>query len=85
VDRVLRVHDQYWKTEDAMAEGSPVIALERGERVEMPPAIYLQAPTTRRIRAPISIASSRSTARPAARSSWSCFRVRPRGTSARSR
>jgi acetyl esterase/lipase len=42
VDRVLPGHDQYWKTEDAMAEGSPVIALERGEKVEMPPAIYLQ-------------------------------------------
>jgi acetyl esterase/lipase len=43
VDRVLPGHDQYWKTEEAMAEGSPVIALERGEKVEMPPAIYLQA------------------------------------------
>lgn len=42
VDRVLPGHDQYWKTEEAMAEGSPVIALERGERVEMPPVIYLQ-------------------------------------------
>jgi acetyl esterase/lipase len=42
VDRVLPGHDQYWRTEDAMAEGSPVIALERGERVELPPAIYLQ-------------------------------------------
>jgi len=42
VDRVLPGHDQYWKTEEAMAEGSPVIALERGEKVEMPPVIYLQ-------------------------------------------
>jgi acetyl esterase/lipase len=42
VDRVLPGHDQYWKTEDAMAEGSPVRILERGEKVEMPPAIYLQ-------------------------------------------
>ena len=42
VDRVLPGHDQYWRTEEAMAEGSPVIALERGERVELPPAIYLQ-------------------------------------------
>ena len=25
-----------------MAEGSPVLALERGERVQMPPALYLQ-------------------------------------------
>src|SRR5207247_1236370 len=42
VGLLLPGHDQYWKTEDAMAEGSPVVALERGERVEMPPAIYLQ-------------------------------------------
>ena len=25
-----------------MAEGNPVLALERGERVEMPPVLYLQ-------------------------------------------
>lgn len=42
VDRVLPCHDLYWKTEEAMAEGSPVIALERGERVETPPALYIQ-------------------------------------------
>ena len=42
VDRVLPCHDDYWKTEDAMAEGNPVVALERGERVELPPALYLQ-------------------------------------------
>jgi acetyl esterase/lipase len=42
VDQVLPCHDQYWGTEDAMAEGSPVLALERGERVELPPALYLQ-------------------------------------------
>jgi acetyl esterase len=42
VDRVLPCHDEYWKTEDAMAEGNPVLALERGERVELPPALYLQ-------------------------------------------
>jgi acetyl esterase/lipase len=42
VDRVLPSHDQYWQTEDAMAEGNPVLALERGERVELPPALYLQ-------------------------------------------
>ena len=45
VDRVLPCHDQYWKTEEAMAEGNPVMALERGERVEMPPVLYLQATT----------------------------------------
>jgi acetyl esterase len=42
VDRVLPCHDQYWKTEDAMAEGNPVLALERGESVERPPVLYLQ-------------------------------------------
>jgi acetyl esterase/lipase len=42
VDRVLPGHDQYWQTEEAMDEGSPVRALERGERVETPPVLYLQ-------------------------------------------
>ncbi len=42
VDRVLPGHDQYWKTEEAMAEGNPVLALERGERVETPPVLYVQ-------------------------------------------
>ncbi len=42
VDRVLPCHDQYWQTEEAMAEGNPVLALERGERVELPPVLYLQ-------------------------------------------
>ena len=42
VDRVMPGHDQYWKTEEAMAEGNPVLALERGERVETPPVLYLQ-------------------------------------------
>jgi acetyl esterase/lipase len=41
VDRVLPCHDQYWQTEAAMAEGNPVLALERGERVELPPVLYL--------------------------------------------
>lgn len=42
VDRVLPCHDAYWTTEDAMAEGNPVLALERGEPVERPPVLYLQ-------------------------------------------
>ena len=42
VDRVLPCHDDYWKTEEAMAEGNPVLALERGQSVELPPALYLQ-------------------------------------------
>jgi acetyl esterase/lipase len=42
IDRVLPCHDQFWITEEAMAEGSPVRALERGEAVELRPALYLQ-------------------------------------------
>jgi acetyl esterase/lipase len=42
VDSVLPCHDQYWQTEEAMAEGNPVLALERGEQVELPPVLYLQ-------------------------------------------
>ena len=42
VDRVLPAHDQFWLTEEAMAEGSPALALEREEQVEKPPVLYLQ-------------------------------------------
>ncbi len=42
VDMVLPLHDQYWKTEDAMTEGSPVQALERGEKCDLPPVLYIQ-------------------------------------------
>lgn len=35
-------HDLYWKTEEAMAEGNPMLALERGEAVALPPALWLQ-------------------------------------------
>ncbi len=42
VDLVLPLHDKYWQSEDAMAEGSPVRALERGEQVELPPVLYIQ-------------------------------------------
>ena len=42
VDRVLPGHDAYWRTEEAMAEGNPTLALERGERVETPPVVYIQ-------------------------------------------
>jgi acetyl esterase/lipase len=42
VDRVLPGHDQYWRTEVAMAEGNPTLALERGEPVETPPVLYVQ-------------------------------------------
>src|SRR5437867_7489216 len=42
VDEVLPCHDAYWKTEDAMAEGAPAVALERGEKLQLPPVLYLQ-------------------------------------------
>src|SRR5215470_13581354 len=42
VDLVLPLHDKFWQSEDAMAEGSPVRALERGERAELPPVLYIQ-------------------------------------------
>jgi acetyl esterase/lipase len=35
-------HDLYWKTEAAMADGNPMLALERGEPVRTPPALWLQ-------------------------------------------
>lgn len=40
--RVIPSHDQYWRTEAAMTEGNPTMALERGEKVQMPPVLYLQ-------------------------------------------
>jgi acetyl esterase/lipase len=42
VDRVLPCHDEYWITEEAMAEGNPTLALERGESVQTPPVLYIQ-------------------------------------------
>lgn len=41
-DRVLPSHDQFWGSDEAMAEGSPTRALECGEKVELPPALYIQ-------------------------------------------
>ena len=35
-------HDLYWKTEANMEEGNPLLALERGEPVETPPALWVQ-------------------------------------------
>jgi len=42
VDLVLPLHDKFWQSEETMAEGSPVRALEREERVELPPVLYIQ-------------------------------------------
>ena len=40
-ERVIPSHDKYWQTEDAMAEAAPARALARGEKTELPPALYL--------------------------------------------
>jgi acetyl esterase/lipase len=42
LDMVIPLHDKYWGTEDAMAEGNPVLALERGEPAALPPVLYIQ-------------------------------------------
>jgi acetyl esterase len=35
-------HDLYWKTTAAMEEGNPMLILERGEKAELPPALWIQ-------------------------------------------
>jgi len=35
-------HDIYWGDETAMEEGNPLLALVRGENVQLPPAIWIQ-------------------------------------------
>src|ERR1700746_1202669 len=41
-DRLVEAHHQFWPSEEAMAEGSPQLILERGEPVETPPALIMQ-------------------------------------------
>jgi acetyl esterase len=41
-DELIPCHDAYWKTEEAMGEGAPAGALERGEKAQLPPVLYLQ-------------------------------------------
>ena len=41
-ERLVEAHHQFWPSEDAMAEGSPQLILERGEPVECPPALIMQ-------------------------------------------
>src|SRR5512145_1729175 len=43
-DRVVPMHDQYWQTEEAMAEGAPARILARGERTALPPVLYISRP-----------------------------------------
>jgi acetyl esterase/lipase len=39
---IIPRHDAYWGTEAAMKEGNPTLALERGEKVQLPPAAWFQ-------------------------------------------
>ena len=39
---IIARHDSYWRTEANMAEGNPMLALERGEKVSLPPAVWYQ-------------------------------------------
>jgi acetyl esterase len=39
---IIARHDSYWRSEANMAEGNPMLALERGEKVVTPPAIWYQ-------------------------------------------
>ena len=42
LDRVIPDHEKYWLTEDAMQEGAPAAALERGEVLSLPPILCVQ-------------------------------------------
>ncbi len=46
---IIPRHDSYWRNEANMAEGNPMLALERGEKVALPPAVWY--PGARRHRA----------------------------------
>src|SRR5215831_10455944 len=41
-DRLVEAHRQFWPSEEAMAEGSPQLILERGQPVETPSALIMQ-------------------------------------------
>ena len=41
-EEMLSAHHAYWPDEAAQAEGNPQMILDRGERVELPPALVIQ-------------------------------------------
>jgi acetyl esterase len=43
-NELIKGHEEFWRTEASMAEGSPIVILERGEKVETPPALWIQTP-----------------------------------------
>ena len=77
---IIPRQDAYWRSEANMAEGNPMLALERGEKVANPAGGLVPGPGRRAARlqgrrrraspAMSRSASSRATARPAARSRW---------------
>ena len=42
VGNIPERHELYWKTEAAMIEGNPITILEKGEKVLMPPTLWIQ-------------------------------------------
>jgi len=40
-ERTPAMHEQYWQTEESMAEGAPARILAGGERTSLPPALFL--------------------------------------------
>lgn len=40
---VIRCHDDYWGSEEAQLDANPMLMLERGEKVALPPALWIQA------------------------------------------
>ena len=41
-ERTPAMHEQYWQTEEAMAEGAPARILARGEKTALPPTLALR-------------------------------------------
>jgi acetyl esterase len=39
---IISRHDSYWRSEANMEEGNPMLALERGEKLTLPPAVWFQ-------------------------------------------
>ena len=41
--RLIKSHDEYWGSEDTQREANPMLMLERGEKLRLPPAIWIQS------------------------------------------
>ena len=46
---ILACHHAYFGTEDVMSEASPPLILERGEKVDLPPALFFQGSEDQRV------------------------------------